>query len=122
MTKSKKTEQAVGNLTKTGLAAELANRMGVAQAIADEAVENIFDICAQRVAQGHSVSITNFGTFARVVRKARQARNPQTGDVLTAPERKAVRFIVSPRLAQYTNSEMPEKATIRKRSKGPSRV
>lgn len=116
-----KTGQQAGGLNKKSLAEALAARMGVSQAVADEAVENVFDICAQKVAQGSAISISNFGTFERITRQPRLARNPHTGGRMQVPERQAVRFVVSPRLNRFANSSNPEEMTIRKKPKSPSK-
>lgn len=113
-------EQGPTNLNKQLLADQLSERVGLSRSIAQEVVETVFDICAWTVAQGYSVSITNFGSMELVEKKARMARNPQTGDRIQVPSHKAVRFNVSPRLNQFANSDKPELATIRKRAKGPS--
>lgn len=39
-------------------------------------------IIAAEVAKGEKVALTGFGTFERRNRKARQGRNPQTGDTI----------------------------------------
>lgn len=114
------TEQKPGNLNKQLLADALAERMGLARSVAQEAVETVFDLCAWTVAQGYTVSITNFGSMERVEKKSRMARNPHTGDRIEVPSRKAVKFNVSPRLNEYANSLEPWTATIRKQAKGPS--
>jgi len=114
-------EQKPRNLNKQLLADSLAERMGLARSVAAEAVETIFDICAWTVAQGCTVSITNFGSLERVDKKSRMARNPHSGARIEVPARKAVKFNVSPRLNEFANSANPEDATIRKQAKGPSR-
>lgn len=113
-------EQEPTNLNKQLLADALSERVGLSRSVAQEAVETVFDICAWTVAQGYTVSITNFGSLELVEKKARMARNPQTGDRIKVPSHKAVKFNVSPRLNQYANSTDPGSATIRKRAKGPA--
>lgn len=113
-------EQKPGNLNKQTLADALAERMGLARSVASEAVETVFDICAWTVAQGFTVSITNFASMELVDKKARMARNPHTGDRIQVPPRKSVKFNVSPRLTAFANSATPEDTTIRKLAKGPS--
>lgn len=108
------------NMNKQLLADALADRMGLSRSVAYEAVENIFDICAWVVAQGYTVSITNFGSIERVNKKSRMARNPHNGARIEVPARKAVKFNVSPRLNEFANSDDPSLATIRKMAKGPS--
>ncbi len=108
------------NLNKQLLAEALAERMGLARSVAQEAVETVFDICAWTVAQGCTVSVTNFGSLELVYKQGRMARNPHTGDRIQVPPRKAVKFNVSPRLNDFANSDDPSLATIRKQAKGPS--
>jgi nucleoid DNA-binding protein len=113
-------EQKPGNLNKMLLAEALADRMGLARSVAQEAVENVFDICARTVAQGYTVSITNFGSFALVEKKERMARNPHNGERVRVAARKAVKVSISPRWNDFANSARPEDTTIRKQAKGPS--
>lgn len=114
-----RTDERTGSLSKRAFAEAVAEHMGVALDIANEAVDNVFEVCAQKVAQGEAISIANFGTFERVTRPSRLARNPQTGDRMSVPERKTVRFVVSPRLSEFANSAQPELMTIKKKPKGP---
>lgn len=115
------TETIALSLNKGRLADRLAERMGLARTIAYETVENIFDICAQVVAQGGSVSITNFGSMELIEKQPRRARNPHTGEPIEVPARKAVKFNVSPRLNEFANSMDPASTTIKKLPKGLSR-
>lgn len=108
------------NLNKMSLAKVLADQMGLSGSVAYEAVETVFDICARTVAQGYTVSITNFASMELVTKKSRMARNPHTGERIEVPSRKAVKFNVSPRLNEFANSVDPSLATIRKLAKGPS--
>lgn len=115
------TETITLSLNKMKLADRLADRMGLARTVAYEAIENVFDICAQVVAQGGSVSITNFGSMELVEKQPRRARNPHTGEAIDVPARKAVKFNVSPRLNEFANSVDPASTTIKKLPKGPTR-
>lgn len=60
--------------------------------------DTIFDLIAEELVQGETVSIPNFGTFSVSQRAARQGRNPQTGEVLHVAASKSVRFKNSRRL------------------------
>lgn len=44
------------------------------------------------VASGEKVSFVGFGTFAAADRKARDYKNPQTGEVVHADAKKVVKF------------------------------
>jgi nucleoid DNA-binding protein len=43
-------------------------------------------------AEGDSITFVGFGTFKTSQRKARTARNPQTGAAIKIPKRRVVRF------------------------------
>lgn len=101
-------------LNKKKLAEVLASRTGLARSVAYDAVETMFEAIAQTVAKGGVVAITNFGSFSRVDKQSRMARNPQTGDPISVPARKDPKFVAAPRLKSFTNSPNPGSATIRK--------
>lgn len=61
------------------------------------------DAVTRTVHQGKSVLITGFGAFAPEERKARKARNPQTGETMRAPARKDVKFSSGALFKQYLN-------------------
>jgi DNA-binding protein HU-beta len=115
------TERPRANLNKQSLADAVASEMGLARSVAYEALETAFDIMAREVAQGGTVSITNFLSMERVEKKVRMARNPHTGERIEVPARLAVRVKVAPQLNQFANSEDPSLTTIRKKGKGPAR-
>ena len=108
------TETTPQTLNKAKLADAVAHNTGLARGVAYEVVESVFDIMARTVANGGAVSISNFGSMERIVRGPRAARNPQTGERIQLPARKAVKWTVSPRLQEYANSDDPSRTTIRK--------
>ena len=46
----------------------------------------------QEVAAGGSVVLPGFGSFSAVERKARQGRNPRTGESLEIPASRSIKF------------------------------
>jgi DNA-binding protein HU-beta len=42
--------------------------------------------------KGDHVTLSGFGTFSTYQRKARNARNPQTGEMIKLPARRTVKF------------------------------
>ena len=52
----------------------------------------MLDIIKDRLAAGEEVKIVRFGSFAIQTRAERKGRNPQTGEGLVIPERKAITF------------------------------
>jgi DNA-binding protein HU-beta len=110
------TKTAPANLTKVSLAAALADEMKLTQDVAYEMVMTLCEIIAKTVAQGGSVSISNFMSWERVVRAPRLVRNPRTEKMVHVPERKAVKVNISPRLTAFANSADPSQTTIKKSS------
>jgi len=52
----------------------------------------VFDLTAKALASGDKVTVPNFGTFQVAARPTRQGRNPATGQTITIPASKTVRF------------------------------
>jgi DNA-binding protein HU-beta len=75
-------------MNKTELSAKLAQQTGLTKAQAADVLNALFDtepgkgIIAVELDAGRSVTIPGFGTFSTAHRKARQGRNPQTGETI----------------------------------------
>ena len=67
-------------------------KIGGTKKTAEELVDAVFDTITGALKEGKEVSITGFGTFSAKERKARQARNPRTGESVFVPARKAPKF------------------------------
>ncbi|MDE2038782.1 MAG: HU family DNA-binding protein [Elusimicrobia bacterium] len=65
---------------------------------ATKAVETTFDTIRQALNGDQKVVISNFGTFRVKHRQQRQGRNPKTGQSVTVPPRRGVRFKASKNL------------------------
>ena len=85
-------------MTKSELCAKLAKKTGLTRAQATDAVNALFDtqpghgIIAVELDAGRSVTIPGFGTFDTARRKARQGRNPQTGQEIQIAARTVPTF------------------------------
>ena len=55
-------------------------------------LDAVLDVIVRAVAAGERVAVTGFGTFEKVDRPARFARNPQNGDRVQVPATAAPRF------------------------------
>ncbi|HUT85671.1 MAG TPA: HU family DNA-binding protein [Elusimicrobiales bacterium] len=58
-------------------------------------VDKIFDIIISTLKHDEKVVISKFGSFRSKIVPARQYRNPKTGETVTLPPRKAIRFKAS---------------------------
>ena len=68
------------------------------------AVESTFEIIKDELEKGNPVNISGFGKWTVKSKRARNGRNPQTGDRLTINARKVVTFKASPILRKELNS------------------
>ena len=80
-------------MTKIEFVKKLKEQAGLATLIqAEAAYEKLFAIISAALKKGDAVSISGFGSFKVVKRKARKGRNPRTGKAIQIPARKAVKF------------------------------
>jgi DNA-binding protein HU-beta len=79
-------------MNKQDLIAKIAQDTGSSKAGAAAAVESLIDGITRSLKKGDSITFVGFGTFKTSQRKARTARNPQTGATIRIPKRRVVRF------------------------------
>lgn len=78
-------------MTKSEMAAKLADKADLSQSKASDIINHLFatdpgeGIIAIELDAGRKVQITGFGTFETRRRKERQGRNPATGETITIP-------------------------------------
>lgn len=68
-----------------------------------EVVRDIFVVIAENMADGHEISIPNFGKFRRKTTSARTGRNPKTGEPVDIPAKKTPNFLPSRQLKEQVN-------------------
>jgi DNA-binding protein HU-beta len=78
-------------VNKAQLVEAIADKMGGRQQAA-EAVDAVLDAIVRAVVGGDRVSVTGFGSFEKVDRPARYARNPQTGERVRVKKTSVPRF------------------------------
>ncbi|MBV2353446.1 HU family DNA-binding protein [Streptomyces sp. J2-1] len=78
-------------MNKAQLVETIADKMGGRQQAAD-AVDAVLDAIVRAVVAGDRVSVTGFGSFEKVDRPARYARNPQTGERVRVKKTSVPRF------------------------------
>lgn len=79
------------DVNKAQLVEAVAEQLGGRKAAA-EAVDAVLDTMVRAVVAGDRVSVTGFGTFEKVDRSARFARNPQTGEKVKVKKTAVPRF------------------------------
>lgn len=79
--------------TMTSLAREISAKYDdVGKSAAHDLMKDAFAVLAENIVSGKRVSLHGFGTFYLKDRAARKGRNPQTGETITIPERKVLKF------------------------------
>ncbi|MFF7179027.1 HU family DNA-binding protein [Streptomyces sp. NPDC008121] len=78
-------------MNKAQLVEAIADKLGGRQQAAD-AVDAVLDAIVRAVVGGDRVSVTGFGSFEKVDRPARYARNPQTGERVRVKKTSVPRF------------------------------
>jgi nucleoid DNA-binding protein len=86
-------------ITRDVLAKQLADRAQITLSAARDEVSWFFDTIADALERGDEVRIHGFGAFKTAQRSARVGRNPRTGESVSVPARRAVRFSPSTNLA-----------------------
>jgi DNA-binding protein HU-beta len=90
-------------MNKQDLIAKVAKDLGGTKIAAAQAIESVIDGITKALKKGDSVTFVGFGTFKTSPRKARTARNPQTGAEVKIPKRRAVRFVAGKALKSAVN-------------------
>ena len=87
-------------MNKQSLIAKIAEDTGSSKAGAAAAVESLIEGITKSLKKGESITFVGFGTFKTARRKARTARNPQTGAPIKIPKRRVARFTAGKALKQ----------------------
>lgn len=70
----------------------LCDQTGVSKKDAAAMLNAFFEGVTQALEKGDGIAFTGFGNFKVVERKAREGRNPATGEKIKIPASKAVKF------------------------------
>ena len=79
-------------MTKAQLAEKVADKTGLKKKQAVAAVESMLDIIRHTLSKGEKVQLIPFGRFEVRHRKAREGRNPRTGQKIHIKSRKVPAF------------------------------
>jgi nucleoid DNA-binding protein len=92
-------------MNKQDLIAKIAQDTGITKASAAAAVDSFFEGITKSLKKGQPITFVGFGTFKTSQRKARLARNPQTGASIKIPTRRVVRFSAGKALKSAVNKK-----------------
>ncbi len=91
-------------MNKRELVDKVAAKTDMGKGKVGDAVEAVFNEIAGALKDGERVQLTGFGTFEVRERKARQARNPQTGESIQVPASRAPAFKAGKSLKDSINT------------------
>ena len=79
-------------MKKDELIAKMAEKADLSKKEAVAAIKAFIETTQEALAEGDSISLVGFGTFAVSERAAREGRNPRTGETMQIPASKAPTF------------------------------
>jgi len=92
-------------LTKARIAEHVYERLGGTKKDSKQHVEDVLELIKQTLEVGEELKVSGFGKFVVRHKDERMGRNPKTGTEITIPERKVVRFKISPVFKEELNGE-----------------
>ena len=79
-------------MNKTEFIAAVAEKAGLTKADAQRAVNAFTEVVKETMEKGDRLPLVGFGTFSVSQRKAREGKNPRTGETIKIAARKVVYF------------------------------
>ncbi len=83
---------ATKRMTQTDIINQLADTTGIKKADAKEFFNALADLAASEVKKSGEFTLPGFGKLVKAERKAREGRNPATGDPIQIPAKTTVKF------------------------------
>lgn len=104
-------------MNKTELIEAIATRSKTTKTQTATMVDEFINVVQKTLVDGNTVQLVGFGTFSVTDRAKREGRNPSTGEPLTIPAKKVVKFKPGKNLADAAAATKP----ARKSSTGKSK-
>ncbi|MBC8433265.1 MAG: HU family DNA-binding protein [Desulfobacterales bacterium] len=89
-------------MTKTELINEMSTALNSTKE-AQAAIESLLSTITAALKKGDLVTLTGFGTFKVSKRKAREGRNPRTGEKIKIKAKKVAQFVPGKSLKEAVN-------------------
>jgi DNA-binding protein HU-beta len=87
-------------VTKAELVSKIAKDAKISKTSAEKALNSFTTNVTSALKKGGKMTLTGFGTFSVVQRKARKGRNPQTGKDIKIPATKVAKFKAGKKLKE----------------------
>ncbi|MBW2557508.1 MAG: integration host factor subunit alpha [Deltaproteobacteria bacterium] len=90
-------------LKKAGIVKSIHDQLGLPKNRSTDIFESVLEIIKQSLVKGEEVKISGFGKFYVIDKKARNGRNPHTGEHMIIEPRRIVSFRYSSRARRGLN-------------------
>ena len=90
-------------LRKADMVKSIEDQLGLPKNKSEDLFESVLEIIKQSLVNGEEVKISGFGKFYIIDKKARNGRNPQTGEHIIIEPRRVVSFRYSSRARNRLN-------------------
>ena len=94
-------------MTRLELVEKLAETTQLSRAAAERALDGIMKIISSELSSGNEIRLVGFGRFTTVTTKERKGRNPATGEPITIPSKRVVKFIPGKALKEAVTHPLP---------------
>ncbi len=90
-------------MTKADLVEQIAGNAQITKAAAERALNSVLEAISAGLKQEEKLTLVGFGSFVVENRKARQGRNPRTGEPINIPASRNVKFRPGKQLKESLN-------------------
>ena len=97
-------------MIKLDIVNAIVTKTSISRAKAEQAVETVFEAMKNALGRGDRIELRRFGVFNVKRRKTGIGRNPRTGQMVSIPPGKAVRFKPGKELQELPPSVAKDKA------------
>jgi len=86
-------------MNKAEIVDQIASENNISKSLANVTMDTIMNLIVTTLKKGEKITIVGFGSFSVSDRAARNARNPQTGEIIKIKARKVPSFKASKEFA-----------------------
>jgi nucleoid DNA-binding protein len=101
-------------LTKADLVDSVASEASISKRSASHIVELILSEITAALQKGERVALTPFGSFVVRQRRAREGRNPLSGETIKIPARKVAAFVAGRSLKEAVSGNRTKKGLAKR--------
>ncbi len=91
-------------MNKNDLAVEIVKESGVTKVDALKVIDSFVEVVSDELAKDGKLTLVGFGTFKTITKKQKKGRNPRTGDTITIPKKRVVKFIPGKKLKSVVDN------------------